>query len=55
MKRQLRDKEEIVKDLNVTYKEYKNLNRGSPAFREVSRKLISLDIELQEVLKNELV
>jgi len=51
MKRQLRTKEEIIKDLNETYLRYKRLNKGSPAFQEVSRELIRLDAELLEVLK----
>ncbi len=46
-----RDKETIVEELNKTYKEYKSLNKGSPAFRDVSRKLIRLDAELLEALQ----
>lgn len=46
-----RTRAEIGQEIAQTYKEYKRLNAGSPAFKNVSKKLLSLDRELQEAQK----
>tara|TARA_R100001591_G_scaffold39587_1_gene51205 strand:- start:2522 stop:2668 length:147 start_codon:yes stop_codon:yes gene_type:complete len=46
-----RNKEKISKELVETYKQYKGLQKGSVAFRNVSRKLQSLSRELEDCKK----
>ena len=46
-----RTKAEIGKDIVFAYTHYKGLKVGSPAFRNVSRKLESLSRELEEAKK----
>jgi len=43
-----RTKDEIGKDIVFAYKHYKGLKPGSPAFRNISRRLESLSKEMEE-------
>lgn len=44
----MRTKAEIGAEIAQTYKHYKGLQKGSVAFRNVSRKLQSLSSELED-------
>lgn len=46
-----RDRAAIVADLQREARKYKGLQAGSVAFRNVSKKLQSLDKELQDLLE----
>ncbi len=46
-----RTKAEIGKDIVFAYKHYKGLKTGSPAFRNISRRLESLSREMEEAKK----
>lgn len=51
MKKTIKTKAQLGKEIVEAYKHYKGLQKGSPAFRNVSKKLQSLSRELEEAKK----